>query len=66
MDVEVSAASRTAQPARIAGQGLDVLDLCVDVDAPIVELRIAAGTFVDAAGHPSAAVQLPVRDGPSG
>lgn len=44
----------------------NVLDLCVDVDAPIVELRIAAGTFVDAAGHPSAAVQLPVRDGPSG
>jgi hypothetical protein len=43
----------------------NVLDLCVDVDAPMVELRIAAGTFLDAAGHPSAAVSLPVRDGPS-
>jgi len=44
----------------------NVLDLCIDVDAPLVELRIAAATFVDAAGHPSAAVQLPVRDGPGG
>ena len=43
----------------------NVLDLCVDVDAPIVELRIAAGTFVDATGQPSAAVALPVRDGPA-
>jgi len=42
----------------------NVLDLCVDVDAPIVELRIAAGAFVDATGQPSAAVALPVRDGP--
>jgi hypothetical protein len=43
----------------------NVLDLCVDVDSPIVELRIAAGTFVDATGQPSAAVALPVRDGPA-
>jgi hypothetical protein len=42
----------------------NVLDLCVDVDVPIVELRIAPGTFVDATGQPSAAVALPVRDGP--
>ncbi len=43
----------------------NVLDFCVDADAPMLELRVPAGTFLDAAGHPSAAVSLPVRDGPS-
>lgn len=49
------------------GDAIDdnVLDLCVDVDAPMLELRIPAGTFLDVAGHPSATVSLPVRDGPS-
>jgi hypothetical protein len=36
----------------------NVLDLCVDVSIPVVRLRIAAGLFTDAAGHPTAAAEV--------
>jgi hypothetical protein len=36
----------------------NVLDLCVDVELPVVRLRIAAEQFTDAAGHLTAAAEV--------
>lgn len=57
-------AAREDEGPAAPGPGDDnVLDLCVDVAAPIVRLRVAAGLFTDAQGHASAAAEATLPAG---
>ena len=68
--IEVTVGDRQIHPvgfddhARDHGEsGQDnVLDLCLDDGGPVVRVSIEGGTFRDAAGHASAAVQLEVAN----
>jgi hypothetical protein len=50
-------AQREGEPA-LGPADDNVLDLCIDIAIPVVRLRVPAGQFTDAAGHPTAAAEV--------